>query len=72
MDEEAIISGLEEIARVEAALKRRLRENGTASEAGEGHPVSDRVEYRPHADAPGRGPILLSQGRYGKEQGPYW
>lgn len=57
----------EELARLEGAVKRRLREVGE-------EPVSDVVEYRPHAD----GYLQLEVRRYVrkdgsvKEHGPYW
>lgn len=58
MDVEAIISGLEkldraQLARFEAALRRLLQGFGadaSASETGEGQPVSGVVECRPHSD----------------------
>ncbi len=82
MDVEAIISGLEkldrgQLTRVEAALKRRLRELGEgtpADEADESRRVSGVIEYRPYADG-----TLQAEVRYhvrkdgsAKEQGPYW
>lgn len=82
MDVETIILGLEELdreelARVEAALKRRqqgLGADALVSEVGESQPVSGVVEYRPHAD----GTLQKEVRRYyrkdgtAKEQGPYW
>ncbi|MGI8911231.1 MAG: hypothetical protein ACR2JR_11865 [Rubrobacteraceae bacterium] len=81
MEVEAIISGLEgldraQLARVEAALKRRLQGFGTDSQPGgrKDQPVSGVVEYRPHADG-----TLQAEVRYhvrkdgtAKQQGPYW
>ncbi|BBL79290.1 hypothetical protein RxyAA322_11440 [Rubrobacter xylanophilus] len=80
MDVEAIIFGLERLARgqlerVEAALKRRLRELGAEGTVGSGgQPVSGVMEYRPHADG-----MLQAEVRYHvrkdgsvKKQGPYW
>ncbi|MEW6636986.1 MAG: hypothetical protein AB1425_09280 [Actinomycetota bacterium] len=79
MDVETIISGLEELdrvqlARVEAALKRRLRELGAGVAGERGQPLSGVVEYRPHADG-----TLQAEVRYhvrkdgtAKQQGPYW
>ncbi len=76
MDVEAIISGLKDLdrvqlARLETALKRRLREFGAD---GGGQPVSGVVEYRPYADG-----TLQAEVRYhvrkdgtATEQGPYW
>jgi hypothetical protein len=77
-----IITGLEELdeeelARVEVALRCRLRALGVNTpvrEANEGRPVSSVVEYRPHAD----GTLQKEFRRYyrkdgtRKEQGPYW
>ena len=79
---EEIISGLEnldrpQLARVEAALRRRQRalgEDAPIGETGKGRPVSGMVEYRPHAD----GTLQKEVRRYyrkdgtSKEQGPYW
>ncbi len=78
MDAEAVIAGLEaldwaQLARVEAALRRRRRELGAERSGGE-TPVSDVQEYRPHAD----GYLQLEVRRYRrkdgsiKEHGPYW
>ncbi len=81
MDVEELISGLEgldqaQLARVEAALRRRLQSFGTHAPAGgrKEQPVSGVVEYRPHADG-----TLQAEVRYhvrkdgtAKEQGPYW
>ncbi len=78
MDVQTVISSLEsldweQLARVEAALKRRrkrLEANGLGGRA----PVSDVLEYRPHAD----GYLQLEVRRYRrkdgsmKEHGPYW
>jgi len=82
VDVEEIISGLEDLdrsqlARVEAALRRRLRALGDytpTGEAGEGHPVSGVVEYRPHADGTLQKEVRRYYRKDGtpKEQGPYW
>jgi hypothetical protein len=79
---EAIISGLKELdraqlARVEAALRRRMEGLGTdapVGDAGKRQPVSGVVEYRPYADG-----TLQAEVRYhvrkdgtAKQQGPYW
>jgi hypothetical protein len=80
---ETIISGLEELdraqlARVDAALRRRLQDLGAqstpASEAGESRPVSGVVEYRPHADGTLQKEVRRYYRKDGtpKEQGPYW
>lgn len=74
MDVEGMISHLkdldqEELARLDEAVKRQLREIG-----GRGTPVSDVLDYRPHAD----GYLQLEVRRYirkdgsVKERGPYW
>jgi hypothetical protein len=74
---EEIISDLEDLdrgqlARVEIALKRRLRKLG--AEGSGGQPISGVIEYRPYADG-----TLQAEVRYhvrkdgsAKEQGPYW
>jgi hypothetical protein len=77
-----IISGLEdldeeELARVEAALRCRLRALGVDApvrEANEGRPVSGVVEYRPHADGTLQKEVRRYYRKDGtpKEQGPYW
>lgn len=78
MDVQTVISGLEsldraQLARVEAALKRR-QQRLEADGPGGGTPVSDVLEYRPHAD----GYLQLEVRRYRrkdgsmKEHGPYW
>ena len=82
MHVEAIISGLEELdrdelARVEAALRRRLRGFGTDSpvgKTGESQPVSGVIEYRPHADGTLQKEVRRYYRKDGtpKEQGPYW
>ena len=82
MDVEEIISGLEDLdraqlARVEAALGRRLRALGADApigEADEGRPVSGVVEYRPHADGTLQKEVRRYYRKDGtpKEQGPYW
>lgn len=82
MDVEEIISGLAELdraqlARVQAALDRRLRalwEDAPIGEAGEGRPVSGVVEYRPHADGTLQKEVRTYYRKDGtpKEQGPYW
>jgi hypothetical protein len=62
-----------ELARLEEALKRRLREVGGDSESGE-QPVSGVVEYRPYADGTLQAEIRRYYRKDGsvKEQGPYW
>ena len=82
MNVEEIISGLEnldrsQLARVEAALRRRLRdlgEDAPIGETSEGHPVSGVVEYRPHADGTLQKEVRTYYRKDGtsKEQGPYW
>jgi hypothetical protein len=82
VDVEAIISGLGELdqaqlARVEAALRRRLRGFGTDSpggKTGESQPVSGVVDYRPHADGTLQKEVRRYYRKDGtpKEQGPYW
>jgi len=81
VDVETIISSLEgldraQLARVEAALRRRLQSFGTDTQPGgrKDQPVSGVVEYRPHADG-----TLQAEVRYhvrkdgtAKQQGPYW
>ena len=78
MDVDKVIEGLRdldraELARLDGALKRRLRELGADGGRGE-QPVSGVVEYRPHAD----GTLQAEVRRYyrkdgsAKEQGPYW
>ena len=82
MNVEEIISGLEELdqaqlARVEAALGRRLQALGADAPTGEadaGRPVSGVVEYRPHADGTLQKEVRRYYRKDGtpKEQGPYW
>ena len=62
-----------ELARLQEALKRRLRELG-ADEGGGEQPVSGVVEYRPHADGTLQAEIRRYYRKDGsaKEQGPYW
>ena len=81
MDVEEIISGLEELdraqlARVEAALGRRLQRLGrdAPSDVDASRPVSGVVEYRPHADGTLQREIRRYYRKDGtpKEQGPYW
>jgi hypothetical protein len=82
MDVEEIISGLADLdrlqlARVEAALRRRMRalgEDAPIGETSEGHPVSGVVEYRPHADGTLQKEVRRYYRKDGtpKEQGPYW
>ncbi len=82
MDVEKIISGLEDLdrsklARVQAALDRRLRvlgEDAPIGEAGEERPVSGVIEYRPHADGTLQKEVRRYYRKDGtpKEQGPYW
>ena len=81
MNVEEMITGLKELnraelARLETALRGRLREseNEAAKEGGGGQPVSSVVEYRPYAD----GMLQAEVRRYfrkdgsAKEHGPYW
>jgi hypothetical protein len=82
VDVEEIISGLEDLdrsqlARIETALRRRLRaleEDAPISEAGEERPVSGVVEYRPHADGTLQKEVRRYYRKDGtpKELGPYW
>jgi hypothetical protein len=82
MDVEEIILGLKDLdrsqlARVQAALARRLRALGADApigEAGEGRPVSGVLEYRPHADGTLQKEVRTYYRKDGtpKEQGPYW
>jgi hypothetical protein len=80
MDVREMIAGLKDLdrgdlARLREALGRRLREFGDEV-PGEGRrtPVSDVLEYRPHAD----GYLQFEVRRYVrkdgsmKEHGPYW
>ncbi len=79
---EEIILGLKgldraQLARVEAALGRRLRAFGADAPIGaadEGRPVSGVVEYRPHADGTLQREVRTYYRKDGtpKEQGPYW
>ena len=78
MDVDEVIEGLKgldrsELARLEEALKRRLRELGADGGDGE-QPVSGVVEYRPHADGTLQAEIRRYYRKDGtaKEQGPYW
>ena len=82
VDVEDIISGLEELdreqlARVEAALGRRLQALGAGAPIGEAdasRPVSGVVEYRPYADGTLQKEIRRYYRKDGtpKVQGPYW
>ena len=80
MDVEEIISALKhldqpQLARVETALKRRLRVVGADwPSAGESRPVSGVVEYRPHAEGMLQKEVRRYYRKDGsvKEQGPYW
>jgi hypothetical protein len=74
MDVEGMISRLkdldrEELVRLDDAVKRRLREIG-----GGGTPVSDVLEYRPHADGYLQHEVRRYLRKDGsvKEHGPYW
>ncbi len=76
VDVDEVIEGLRdldlsELARLEEALKRRLRELG--ADGGE-QPVSGVVEYRPHADGTLQAEIRRYYRKDGSanEQGPYW
>ena len=78
MDVDEVIEGLEgldlsELARLEVALKRRLRDLG-ADGGGKEQPVSGVVEYRPYADGTLQAEIRRYYRKDGsaKEQGPYW
>lgn len=80
MDVQEMIAGLKDLdrsdlARLREALGRRLRELGDeAPEEDRRTPVSDVLEYRPHAD----GYLQFEVRRYVrkdgsmKEHGPYW
>ena len=80
MDIEEMIAGLKDLdradlARLEDALRRQQQEpGGKAPEGEERTPVSDVLEYRPHAD----GYLQYEVRRYVrkdgsvKEHGPYW
>ena len=82
MDVEEIISALKkldrvQLARVEAALGRRLQALGADAPIGKadaGRPVSGVVEYRPHADGTLQKEVRRYYRKDGtpKEQGPYW
>jgi hypothetical protein len=82
VDVEEIISGLEDLdrtqlARVRAALDRRLRALEADAPIGESdtdRPVSGVVEYRPHADGTLQKEVRRYYRKDGtpKEQGPYW
>ena len=78
MDVDELIEGLDyldrsELARLEEALRRRLRALGADGGGGE-RPVSGVVEYRPHADGTLQAEIRRYYRKDGstKEQGPYW
>jgi hypothetical protein len=78
LDVDEVIEGLKgldrsELARLEEALKRRLRELGADGGDGE-QPVSGVVEYRPHADGTLQAEIRRYYRKDGtaKEQGSYW
>lgn len=78
MDVDRVIEGLRnldrtELARLEGALKQRLRELEADREGGE-QPVSGVVEYRPYADGTLQAEIRRYYRKDGsaKEQGPYW
>jgi len=82
VDVEEIISGLKDLdraqlARVQAALGRRLQALGADAPIGgadAGRPVSGVVEYRPHADGTLQKEVRTYYRKDGtpKEQGPYW
>jgi hypothetical protein len=79
LDIDEVIEGLKgldqpELARLEEALKRRLRELGADPRGGGEQPVSGVVEYRPHADGTLQAEIRRYYRKDGtaKEQGPYW
>jgi hypothetical protein len=78
VDVDELIESLEyldrsELARLEEALRRRLRDLGADGEGGE-QPVSGVVEYRPHADGMLQAEIRRYYRKDGsaREQGPYW
>ena len=77
-DVDEVIEGLKgldrsELARLQEALERQLRELGADGGGGE-RPVSGVVEYRPHADGTLQAEIRRYYRKDGtaKEQGPYW
>jgi hypothetical protein len=79
LDVDEMIEGLKgldrsELARLQEALKRRLRELGADPRGGGEQPVSGVVEYRPHADGTLQAEIRRYYRKDGtaKEQGPYW
>lgn len=64
-----------ELERLETALRRRQRELGDEGpEAGRRTPVSDVLEYRPHADGYLQYEVRRYRRKDGsmKEHGPYW
>lgn len=74
-DVDQVIEGLKsldrsELARLQEALERRLRELGGGGE----QPVSGVVEYRPHADGTLQAEVRRYYRKDGsvREQGPYW
>ena len=78
VDVEEFIEGLKyldrsELARLEEALRQRLRDLGAEGGGGE-QPVSGVVEYRSHADGTLQAEIRRYYRKDGsaREQGPYW
>jgi hypothetical protein len=78
VDVDELIKSLEyldrsELARLEEALRRRLRALGADGGGGE-QPVSGVVEYRSHADGTLQAEIRRYYRKDGsaREQGPYW
>lgn len=64
----------EELARLEEALGRRRRELGDEGPEERKTPVSDVLEYRPHADGYLQYEVRRYRRKDGsmKEHGPYW
>ena len=71
--EKIVIMDREELARLEEALRRRRRELGDEV-SEERTPVSDVLEYRPHADGYLQYEVRRYRRKDGsmKEHGPYW
>lgn len=63
-----------ELARLEEALRRRRRELGDEVPEERKAPVSDVLEYRPHADGYLQYEVRRYRRKDGsmKEHGPYW
>ena len=64
----------EELARLEEAMRRRRRELGDKVPEERKTPVSDVLEYRPHADGYLQYEVRRYRRKDGsmKEHGPYW